>query len=261
MQLSCLVLLLVLHCASCQNLNFQVDWRPAGVVVEPSIRADSTLVVNERQLILYGGRNQTEPPQFRSSAGNIHSDLISADSQRLVAGHDLMQFNLVSKAWRVPNINFLRGSPGPRYGHVARALPGLDAMVLHGGFASDSVKGDLWVYDVTNSAWHKPTISGDAPAARGYHTLTWEPAKETKPNEGAFLMHGGLGTAGYQSNHSVLGDVWALQINCTMTKVNQTNLLECAAVWTELHNVAGSDSVNIQRYGHATTCYFWKNTG
>ena len=250
-----------MHCASCQNLNFQVDWRPAGVAVEPSIRADSTLVVNGRQLILYGGRNQTEP-QFRRSTGVANWNLSSAESQTLVAGPDLMQFNLVSKAWHVPNINLSRGSPGPRYGHVARALPGLDAMVLHGGFASDSVKGDLWVYDVTNSAWHKPTISGElAPVARGYHTLTWEPATETKPNEGGFLMHGGLGTAEYQSNHSVLGDVWALQVNCTMTmKVNQTKLLECAAVWTELRDVSGYNS-GIQRYGHATTCFFWGNQG
>ena len=116
----------------------------------PSPRYAHTCVMFMNQMILFGGLD----------GKNYFSDMY------------VMNPRLEEKSFRWKRIiPSSTKNPEGRYGHTLNDLG--DKLVLFGGFgAQKRAYNDLWVFDVFNNNWSMPTIEGNPPEPRFYHSTS-----------------------------------------------------------------------------------------
>lgn len=129
--------------------------------------------------------------------------------------NQLWLYNHAAKTWTLPE---QAGSvPPPRFGHAAKTLAG-GRLVLVGGFDTDNVMKDGWIYDVNINEWREiltlTTGVDDYPLFRGYHSLTYH--AESK----SLVVFGGT-TLDKSDRPVVPGNVAVLQPGCNKGKYSQ----------------------------------------
>lgn len=79
---------------------------------------------------------------------------------------DFFVFNLQNN---VGEFLSLDPSPEARVFHSAVYCEPMNIMVIFGGAASESLKNDVWIYDIGSYNWYQPPVAGTPPIARMSH--------------------------------------------------------------------------------------------
>ncbi|KAJ3437696.1 kelch repeat domain [Anaeramoeba flamelloides] len=130
------------------------EWinEPETTGTPPTPRSGHASAIIENQLWLFGGRNDK----------GIELD-------------DLYCLDCNTYTWFCvePANNLI---PPPRVWHTAKFID--TNLVVYGGWSNGAVLGDLWIYDLLTSEWHKPELSDkslDPPTRRYSHSCTYVP--------------------------------------------------------------------------------------
>ncbi len=142
-------------------------WRRVPTAVSPSSRADGALAFDGRRFILFGGVGL-------GGLGNLvsYGDTWAFEDDR---------WTRLSPA----------ASPGARNAHAMSYDPGLDRIVLHGGYDGVRQLADTWLWD--GEEWSS-TAAGPTP--RSSHTLAYDGSRT-------------IAFGGAPSGEGLLDDVWA----------------------------------------------------
>ncbi|XP_068097719.1 F-box only protein 42 [Hyperolius riggenbachi] len=130
------------------DLNSKEWIRPLASGSYPSPKAGATLVVYKELLVLFGG--WTRPSPYPLHQPERFFDEIHTYSP--------------SKNWW--NCIVTTHGPPPMAGHSSCVIG--DKMIVFGGsLGSRQMSNDVWVLDMEQWSWSKPTISGPSPHPRG----------------------------------------------------------------------------------------------
>ncbi|XP_066190543.1 F-box only protein 42 isoform X2 [Sylvia atricapilla] len=163
------------------DLNSKEWIRPLASGSYPSPKAGATLVVYKDLLVLFGG--WTRPSPYPLHQPERFFDEIHTYSP--------------SKNWW--NCIMTTHGPPPMAGHSSCVIK--DKMIVFGGsLGSRQMSNDVWVLDLEQWAWSKPSISGPSPHPRGGQSQlfkdawllhmqanpwTWQPLKVENEDHGA----------------------------------------------------------------------------
>lgn len=81
---------------------------------------------------------------------------------------DVYFLDLLEWVW-VP-VNTISISPPPRFFHAVEVVG--RKIVIHGGWDTQEVFNDLWIFNTDSFVWAQPRFTGFAPTARYGHTMT-----------------------------------------------------------------------------------------
>lgn len=144
-----------------------------------------------KYLILYGGRSTPAAAPFSLQSHDQESD-------------DLHIFDTESKKWIIKHT--VDDAPPPLYLHgtcVVTTEGADDCMVVFGGVAMQRDSDCLWCLDLPEFSWWKPTMVGEIPPARHFHSQA--SLKKRDMFSSAVLIVGGRTHDGH-----VLSDAWTL---------------------------------------------------
>ena len=114
--------------------------------------------------------------------------------------------------------------PSERSSHAMAYDPVSAKVILFGGWNTFKYTSDTWAYDPALNAWTMLEPAGPLPAARAYHTLTYDPATRK------MILFGG------SDDSTVFGDTWAYDPAAnTWTKLEPAGLAPAARAF---HSVA-----------------------
>ncbi|NXA15820.1 FBX42 protein, partial [Sapayoa aenigma] len=164
------------------DLNSKEWIRPLASGSYPSPKAGATLVVYKDLLVLFGG--WTRPSPYPLHQPERFFDEIHTYSP--------------SKNWW--NCIMTTHGPPPMAGHSSCVIE--DKMIVFGGsLGSRQMSNDVWVLDLEQWAWSKPSISGPSPHPRGGQSQI------VIDNE-TILILGGCG-----GPNALFKDAWLLHMN------------------------------------------------
>lgn len=89
---------------------------------------------------------------------------------------DLWSYSAATNSWR--EIAARGTAPGPRQGHSAVWVPGLDRMLVFGGWdfrpGTSPGSSDIWSFDPSSASWSLLAPSGPRPPPRFRHAAVWD---------------------------------------------------------------------------------------
>mmetsp|Transcript_2332 Transcript_2332/g.3314 ORF Transcript_2332/g.3314 Transcript_2332/m.3314 type:complete len:1319 (+) Transcript_2332:231-4187(+) len=153
----------------------------------PSERKRHAVATVGREMWVHGGRGRCD------------------DGKRLLG--DLYKFDLDSKRWT--EISTTGNAPSPRCGHTMTYLPGLNLLVVIGGFTNYGIieEGMVYALDIRTLIWTEVSTAGFQPPPRCCHTATlikWE-------GEIRIAVFGGSTSSAYSTDSGIyLADVCIL---------------------------------------------------
>ncbi|XP_048374648.1 F-box only protein 42 [Sphaerodactylus townsendi] len=165
------------------DLNSKEWIRPLASGSYPSPKAGATLVVYKDLLVLFGG--WTRPSPYPLHQPERFFDEIHTYSP--------------SKNWW--NCVVTTHGPPPMAGHSSCVIK--DKMIVFGGsLGSRQMSNELWVLDLEQWAWSKPTVSGPSPHPRGGQS-------QIVIDDETILVLGGCG-----GPNALFKDAWLLHLSC-----------------------------------------------
>mmetsp|Transcript_27095 Transcript_27095/g.59195 ORF Transcript_27095/g.59195 Transcript_27095/m.59195 type:complete len:337 (-) Transcript_27095:669-1679(-) len=204
-----------------ETAHDQFEWTRISPSISPgcqiAARSGATLTLIRDKIYMFGGQEPVSETRF--------GDLKCLDTN----------------TWEWSNVETRGGPPPARHSHCAGCLAD-QCLLVYGGSGHQGTLSDVWLFNVDQGSWSRPSVSGQHPAGREMHS-------GVMVDDTTMLVYGGRSSDGRILCDAAVLD--AKQMKWTATEF--TPFQRCAHVSIALS--ASDDQAGTSSSGHAVLIY------